>query len=388
MTPCPSPRLFEPPARGSLSFRSNWTVGLAAATSLLASALFGVAPARAQDRAVHVYNWSDYVDPRMLELFTTETGIRVVYDTYDTNEILETKLLAGKSGYDVVAPSGPFLQRLIRAGAFQKLDRGRLPNLRHAWPEVTARLAAFDPGNAYAVNYMWGTTGIGVNVAKVRERLGGQPADSWEILLKPELVSRLRDCGVHVLDSAEDVLPGVLKHLGLDPDTKRVEDLQKAGDALGAVRGNFRKFHSSEYINALANGDACVALGYSGDVLQAKRRAREASNGVEISYHIPREGALMWFDSFAIPADAERPGAAHAFIDFMMRPEVAAANTNFVSYASGNLAAKALIRPDILADPGIYPDEATLARLFTNTAYDERTQRAVTRIWTRVRTGR
>jgi putrescine transport system substrate-binding protein len=357
----------------------------------LAAALLGVLAATcafAQERVVHVYNWTDYVDPKVLERFTAETGIKVVYDTYDTNEIVETKLLAGKSGYDVVVPSGPFIQRLIRASVFQKLDRAKLPNLKHAWPEIQARLAAYDPGNVYGVNYMWGTTGIGVNRAKVKERLGDVPLDSWNLLLDPELSGKLKDCGIHVLDAPEDMLPGVLKALGLDPDSKKQEDLQKAADALMKVRGNIRKFHSSEYINALANGDICMAIGYSGDILQARKRAIEAKNGVDIAYVIPREGALMWFDAMAVPADAPHPAEAHAFIDFMLRPEVAAANTDFLSYANGNLAAKDLIRPEIASDPGIYPDAQTFARLVTNSAYDERTQRTVTRLWTRIRTGR
>ncbi|MDB5511652.1 MAG: extracellular solute-binding protein family 1 [Enterovirga sp.] len=345
--------------------------------------------AAAQDRTVNIYNWSDYIDPAVLESFTKQTGIKVVYDTFDTNEILETKLLAGRSGYDVVVPSGPFLQRLIRASVFQKLDRDRLPNLRNAWPEIAARLAAFDPGNLHGVNYMWGTTGLGVNLARVRERLGpDQPLDTWDLLLKPELSGKLADCGIHVLDAPEDIFPGVLKALGLEPDSKKPEDLQKAADALTAVRGNVRKFHSSEYINALANGDICLAVGYSGDILQAKKRAEEAKNGIGIAYLIPREGALMWFDSLAIPTDAPHPVEAHAFIDFLLRPEVAAANTNFIAYASGVGAARPLVRPEILADPGIYPDAAAFGRLFTNTAPDERAQRVVTRLWTRIRTGR
>lgn len=357
--------------------------------AILLSACLARPAAAAAERVVHVYNWSDYVAPGVLEDFTRETGIRVVYDTYDSNEILETKLLAGRSGYDVVVPSGPFLQRLVRAGVFQRLDRARLPNLRHVWPEVAARLAVFDPGNLHAVDYMWGTTGIGVNVAKVRERLGRDvPLDSWDLLLKPALSGKLRDCGIHVLDAPEDVFPGVLRALGLDPDTRNPDDLGRAADALVRVRGNVRKFHSSEYVNALAGGDACLAIGYSGDILQAKRRAEEARNGVVLAYAVPREGALMWFDSFAVPADAGNVAEAHAFIDYMLRPEIAARNTDAVAYASGNGAARALIRPDILADPGIYPDAATFGRLFTNTAYDERTQRVVTRLWTRVRTGR
>jgi putrescine transport system substrate-binding protein len=360
----------------------------ARAAVVLAAFVLHAGAALAQERVLNVYNWSDYIDPKVLADFTRETGIKVTYDTYDTNEILETKLLAGKSGYDVVVPSGPFLQRLIKAGAFRKLDRDKLPNLKNAWPEITQRLAAFDPGNLYAVDYMWGTTGIGLNVKKVKERLGDLPRDSWDLVLRPEIVAKLKDCGIHMLDAPEDILPGVLNYLRFDPDSKKPEDLQAAGDALMKVRDTIAKFHSSEYINALANGDICMAVGYSGDVLQAKRRAEEAKNGVEIAYVLPREGALMWFDTLAIPADAEHASEAYAFIDYLMRPEVAAANTNFVAYASGNLAAKAFVKPEILADPGIYPDAGVFARLFTNTAYDERTQRLVTRTWTRIRTGR
>jgi putrescine transport system substrate-binding protein len=341
-----------------------------------------------QQRVVNVYNWSDYVDPKALDEFTKQTGIKVVYDTYDNNEIVETKLLAGKSGYDIVVPSGPFLQRLIAAKVFQRLDKAKIPNLTHMWPEVQQRLAVYDPGNQHAVNYMWGTTGIGINVKKVRERLGDIPLNTWDLVMRPELASKLKGCGIYMLDSPEDLFPGILAYLGLNPDSKRIDDLNRAGEALFKVRGNVQKFHSSEYINALANGDICMAVGYSGDVLQAKKRAEEAKNGVEIGYVIPREGALMWFDSIAIPADAKNVNEAHAFIDYLMRPEVAAQNTKFVAYASGNLAAKQFVNPEILNNPGVYPDEATFKRLFTNTAYDERSQRIVTRAWTRVKTGR
>ncbi len=344
--------------------------------------------APAQERVVNVYNWSDYIDPKMLEEFTQQTGIKVVYDTYDNNEIVETKLLAGRSGYDLVVPSGPFLQRLIKAKIFRPLDKEKLPNIGNLWPEIMQRLAVFDPGNQHAIDYMWGTTGLGINVKKVRERLGDIPLNTWDLLMKPELSSKLKDCGIYVLDSPEDLFPGILSYLGLNPDSKREEDLKRAGDALFRIRGNVQKFHSSEYINALANGDICLAVGYSGDVLQARSRAEEAKNGQEITYVIPREGALMWFDAFAIPADAKNIDEAHEFLNFMMRPEVAAANTNFVSYASGNLAAKPLVDPEILNNPGVYPDEETFKRLFTNTAYDNRTQRTVTRLWTRVKTGR
>lgn len=354
----------------------------------LVVALGLAAGAIAQERVVNVYNWSDYIDPKVLENFTKETGIKVTYDTYDTNELVETKLLVGKSGYDIVVPSGPFLQRLIKAGVLQKLDRSKLPNLQHMWPEITQRLQVYDPGNQYAVNYMWGTTGIGLNEKKVRERLGATPLNSWDLFLRPDLVAKLKDCGVQVLDAPEDIFPNVLSYLGLNPDSKRVEDLNRAGETLFRIRGAVQKFHSSEYINALANSDICMAVGYSGDVLQAKKRADEAKNDVQVSYVIPREGALMWFDSLAVPGDAKNVAEAHAFIDYLMRPQVAAANTNFVNYASGNLAAKQFVKPELLGNPGIYPDEATFKRLFTNTAFDERAQRIVTRLWTRVKTGR
>lgn len=355
----------------------------------LVAALAGPARAEAPERVVNVYNWSDYIDPKVMEAFTKETGIKVVYDTYDNNEILETKLLAGRSGYDVVVPSGPFLQRLIKAGAFLPLDKTRLKNLGNVWPEIAARLAVYDPGNLYAVDYMWGTTGIGVNLGAVRERLGpNQPLNTWSLVLNPANAGKLKDCGIMMLDSPEDLIPSMLPSFGLKSDTRRWDDITQVTDALFRLRGNVRKFHSSEYIQALANGDICVAVGYSGDVLQARKRAEEAKNGIEIAYLIPREGTLMWFDSFAIPKDAAHSAEALTFIDYMLRPEVAAANTNFVSYASGNLPARKLVKPEILSNPGIYPDEATMARLSTNTAWDDKTQRFVTRLWTRVRTGR
>lgn len=359
---------------------------LFAAISLLVMSSIGVS---AQERVVHVYNWSDYIAPKVLEDFTRETGIRVVYDTYDNNEIVETKLLAGKSGYDIVSPSGPFLQRMVKLGVFRKLDKDKLPNLKNAWPEIMERIAVFDPDNQYAIDYMWGTTGIGLNLKKVRAALGpDQPLDSWDLLLKPEIAAKLKRCGIQVLDSSEDFFPSVLNYIGLDPDSKKPEDLEKAGAALKATRGNIKKFHSSEYINALANGDICMAVGYSGDIMQAKRRAAQAGKGVDIGYFVPKEGALMWFDLMAIPADAPHPEEAHTFLDYLMRPEVAAANSDFVSFASGNLAARELVKPEIRNEPAIYPDDSIFKRLFTNTAYGEAAQRLVTRLWTRIKAGR
>jgi putrescine transport system substrate-binding protein len=356
-------------------------------TCLAALALW-MSAALAQDKIVNLYIWNDYLDPKVLEDFTKETGIKVVVDNYDNNEIVETKMLAGKSGYDIVVPSAPFLQRMVAADLFLPLDRARLSNHKNLWPEILDRMKLYDPGNKYAVPYLWGTLGLGVNVAKVKERLGGNIPPSWDLLLDPKLSSKLKDCGIHVLDGPEDVLPNVLRALKLDPNSKNAADIQKAGDAVFRVRENVRKFHSSEYINALAGGDICMAMGFSGDILQARKRAKEAGNGVEIDYIIPREGAQMWFDSMVIPKDAPNPANALVFIDYMLRPDVAAANSNLVEYANANLPSRALIKQEVLNNPGVYPTEEVMNRLFTNTAYDERLQRIVTRLWTRVKTGR
>jgi len=349
--------------------------------------------ANAQERVVNVYNWSDYIDPKVLEDFTKETGIKVRYDTFDSNEIVEAKLLAGKTGYDVVVPGSTVLRRLVSVGLFQKLDKSKIPNLTNAWPEITQRLAIYDPGNEYAVNYMWGTTGIGYNVAKVKERLGNTPIDSWDIFFKPENLAKLRSCGVHVLDGPEEVLPAALKYLGFDPDSKNAAEIEKAGELLVKLRPNIQKFHSSEYLNALANGEICLVLGWSGDVFQAKARAKEAAEKtkkpvIEIEYIVPKEGAQIFFDSFSIPKDAPNADAAHVFINFMMRPDIAARNTNFVSYANGNLASQKSIDKDIIGNPAIYPPADVLKRLYTVTPYPAQLQRTVTRVWTRVKTGR
>ena len=354
-----------------------------------ALALLIAAPAHAQQRIVNVYNWSDYIEPSLLDNFTEQTGIKVRYDTFDSNDTLETKLLAGKSGYDVVVPTGFFLERQIKAGVFQKLDKSKLPNLVNIWPEIAQRLAAYDPGNLYAVNYMWGTTGIGYNVAKAREALGGDgKIDSWEVVFKPELLAKFRGCGVYLLDSADDIMPAALQYLGFDPNSHKEAELQKAADLLVKVRSSVRKFHSSEYLDALATGEACFAVGFSGDVKQAQKRAAEAKNGVEIAYAIPKEGAQLWFDNLAIPRDAKHVAEAHAFIDFLQRPGVAAKNSDFISYANGNLASQKFIDKAVLEDPNIYPDEATMSRLYTIKAYDAATQRLLNRQWTRIKTGK
>jgi putrescine transport system substrate-binding protein len=357
---------------------------LSAATAFAA---FFTLAAGAQERVVNVYNWSDYIDDSILADFTKETGIKVVYDVFDSNEILETKLLAGGSGYDVVVPSAHFLARQIQAGVFQKLDKSKLPNISNMWDVIQERTASYDPGNEYSINYMWGTTGIGYNVKKVKEALGIDKVDSWDVFFKPEMISKLADCGVYVLDQSSDIIPTALHYLGLDPNSTNPDDIAKAEELMLSIRPHIRKFHSSEYINALANGDICLAVGWSGDVFQARDRAAEADQGVEIAYSVPKEGADMWFDQMAIPADAQHPEEALAFINYMMKPEVAAKASNYVYYANGNKASQAFIEKEILEDPAIYPDEATLAKLYSVLPLDPKTQRIVTRAWTKITTG-
>ena len=361
-------------------------IGLVIAAAVL---LFAGPGAAQQERIVNVYNWSDYVAPPVIDDFTKETGIKVRYDTFDSNDTLEAKLLAGKSGYDVVVPTGYFLERQIKAGIFQKLDKSKLPNLANLWPEITQRLGQNDPGNQYAVNYMWGTTGIGYNAKKVRDILGSDgKIDSWDVVFKPEQLAKFKDCGVHMLDSSDDMLPAALQYLRLDPNTTKDADLQKAADLMIKIRPSVRKFHSSEYLNALASGEICLVVGFSGDIKQAQKRAVEAKNGVDIGYSIPKEGAQLWFDNLAIPRDARNVAEAHAFINYLQKPEVAAQNSSFISYANGNLASQKFIDKSVLDDRTIYPDAATLAKLYIINAHDAKTERVMNRLWTRIKTGR
>jgi putrescine transport system substrate-binding protein len=358
--------------------------------ALTAIACFAaIVPGMAQQRVLNVYNWSDYVDPDVLADFTKRTGIKLRYDTFDTNDMLEAKLLAGRSGYDVVAPTGYFLARQIKAKIFQPLDKSKLPNLVHLWPEISKRLEKYDPGNVHAVNYMWGTTGIGYNVAKAKEAMGaGGAVDSWDVAFNPQKLGRFKDCGIHMLDSADDILPSALHYIGLDPNSSREADLQKAAEVVIKVRPLVRKFHASEYLNALATGEICFAVGFSGDVKQAQKRAQEAKSGIEIAYAIPKEGAQLWFDNLAIPRDAKNVAEAHEFINFLQIPEVAAKNSNFISYANGNLASQKFIDKDVLEDRTIYPDAEMMKKLYTINAHDAATVRLLNRLWTRIKTGR
>ena len=362
------------------------TAGIVASLTIAVVLAPSMATAQ-QERVVNFYNWSDYIDPAVLDDFSKETGIKVRYDTFDSNDTLEAKLLAGKSGYDVVVPTGYFLARQIEAGIFQKLDKSKLPNLVNAWPEIARDLAVYDPGNLYAVNYMWGTTGIGYNAKAARQASGDAPIDSWAEVFEPDKIAKFKDCGVYLLDSSDDVMSAALHYLHLDPNSSDPAILEKAADLLVKIRPYVRKFHSSEYLNALATGEICFAVGFSGDVKQAQKRAAEAKAGIAIGYAIPKEGAQLWFDNLAIPKDAPDPAAAHALINYLLRPEAAAKNTNFISYANGNLASQKFIDRSILDDRTIYPEAATMARLYTIIAHDQKSQRLINRLWTRIKTG-
>ena len=359
---------------------------LLAVASLLASAL--ALPAFAQG-SVNVYNWSDYIAEDQLKDFAKDTGIKVNYTTYDSNEILDAKLRTGRSGYDIVVPTAsPFFVRQLQANIFAALDKSKLKNWKNLDPEIMAALATYDSGNAHAVPWMWGTIGIGYNVAEIRKRMPDAPVDSLRMIFDPAVVSKFQDCGVMLLDSATDMLPAALKYLGLDPDSKKPEDLAKAADVVKAVRPYVRKFHSSEYINALAGGNICLAFGFSGDIFQARDRGAKAASKVDIEYTIPKEGAMLWIDVVAIPKDAPNLANAYRFLDFMLEAKVAAASTELTGYANGNKAAFALLPKDISENPLIYPPPAVRAKFYTITAGTAEQTRERTRLWTSVKTGR
>lgn len=358
------------------------TLAIAAGLALLAG------NAAAQEEAiVNVYNWSDYIADDTIAKFEAETGIIVNYDVFDSNEIVEAKLLTGGSGYDIVVPSASFLERQIAAGLFQKLDKSKLANLGNMDADIMAAVTTADPGNEHSVVYMWGTTGFGYNVEAIKARMPNAPVGSWDMIFDPEIVSKFADCGVSLLDAPAEVIPAALNYLGRDPDSEDPDDLKAAEELITNVRPFIRYFHSSQYISDLANGDTCIAHGYSGDILQARDRADEADQGVELEYVIPNEGAVIWFDMLAIPADAPHPDNAHKFIDFIMQPQIAADISNYVYYANANAASFDLIDPDVTDDPGIYPIDEAKANLFATRSYSLRFDRLLTRTWTRIKTG-
>ncbi|MGM0585018.1 MAG: polyamine ABC transporter substrate-binding protein [Pseudomonadota bacterium] len=357
---------------------------------LSALAVLAATPALAQEEPVlNVYNWSDYIAADTIAKFEEQTGIDVTYDVYDSNEVLEAKLMAGSSGYDVVVPTADFMARQIQAGVYQELDKSKLPNLENMDDLIMEKVAAFDPDNAHAVVYMWGTTGLGYNADMIAERLGEDaPTDSWDMVFDPEVVSKLEDCGVTMLDAPTEMIPAAMNYLGLDPTSTDPDDIQATEDLLKTVAPHVRYFHSSQYINDLANGDVCLSVGWSGDVFQARDRAAEADNGVTIEYVIPKEGALSWFDMLAIPADAPHPDNAHKFINFIMDAEVTAEITNYVWYANANSASLPMVDEEVTSDPGIFPPEEVKEKLWVAPVYDARSDRLLNRAWTAVKTGR
>lgn len=356
----------------------------------LLALLIAALPAAAQERVLNVYNWSDYIDPYAVARFTRETGIRVRYDVYDSLETLEGRLSAGRSGYDIIVPtSEPTFARLLRAGGLREIDRARIPNWRNLDPVLMERVASIDPGNRHGAVYLWGTVGLGIRVDRVRAALGPDvPLDSLDILLRPENAARLARCGIMVMDSPTDVLPSVQRWLGRDPNGTSAEDLRAAGDALMAIRRHVRAIiPSSSILDALASGEACVALTYSGDVIQAQARAREANRGVEVAYVMPR-GAQLWFDMLAIPADAPNPDAAHAFINFLLQPDVMAGITSHVRYPNAVPASRPLVEEAVRNDRSVFPEAALLAETFVAGTPPREAERARTRLWARFKAGR
>lgn len=354
---------------------------------LLLLAFIG-SPLAISAESLHIYNWSDYIAEDTIANFEAETGIKVTYDVYDSNEVLETKLFAGNSGYDLVFPTArPFAGRHVKSGMYQALNKKLLPNLSNIDPVILNSLTDLDNGNAHLVPYMWGTTGIGYNVKKVKEILGNDmPLDTWQLVFNPEITEKLSACGVSLMDDATEVFAAVRAFTGNDPADFSKKAIDTAVETIKAVRPNIKYFHSSQYINDLANGDTCVAHGYSGDLLQARDRAAEAANGVEIAYVVPSEGAVVWTDVIAIPADAKNVEQAHKFLNYMMRPDVIAKVTNYVSYANANKQANKLVDEAIANDPGIYPPQATLDKLMILNTPSDKQAREMNRSWTRLKT--
>ena len=348
-----------------------------------------VGPAVAQERVVNVYNWTDYIDPKVIEAFTAETGIRVRYDVYDSLETLEAKMLAGRSGYDIIVPtSEPTFSRLIRAKALAEIDRARVPNWSNLDPALMRRVESSDPGNRFGAIYLWGTVGMGILPERVRALAPDAPLDGWDLVLKPENARRLKACGITIMDSAIDVIPSVLRYLGRRPDSTDANDLAAVEKTLMAIRPHVRNFANAGALEALATGQTCVAITYSGDVIQAQARAKEAGKGVVVAYVAPKEGAQVAFDMLAIPADAPDREAAHAFIDFVLRPPMMAAITNMTRYPNAVPATRPMLDPALLADTNVFPSEAQMAGFFAPAAIPQAAERARNRMWARFKAGK
>jgi len=379
------------PKKEKLEHHQMKALGLKnAGKTLLALSLLGAmaGAAQADDKVLHVYNWSDYIAPDTIANFEKESGIKVVYDVFDSNETLEAKLLAGKSGYDIVVPSNNFLAKQIKAGVYQELDKSKLSNYDNLNKSLLKAVSVSDPDNKHAFPYMWGSIGIGYNPEKVKAALGIDKIESWDTILKPENLAKLKGCGVSFLDSPTEMLPVALHYLGLPTDTQKKADLKQAEDLFLKLRPSIGYFHSSKYISDLANGNICVAVGYSGDIQQAKSRAAEAGGKVKVAYDIPKEGAGSFYDMVAIPKDAENVDAAYKFMNYLLEPKVMAAITNSVRFPNGNEKATPLVDKDITSDPGIYPSADVQAKLYAIADLPAATQREMTRSWTKIKSGK
>ena len=360
---------------------------LAACAGCSDPAAHGV-PASASEKVLNVYNWSDYIQPSVIADFQKESGIHVNYDVFDSNEILETKLLTGHTNYDVVVPSGAFLERQIQADIYQKLDKSLLSNLKNVDPDVARAEALYDPGNQYSVDYMWITSGVGYNTADIRQRLADAPVNSWRMLFDPAIVSNFQDCGVSILDAPSEVVATVLLFLRRNPNSNSLDDLKAAEQVLHAMRPYVRYVDSSRYIDNLANGDICLAMGWSGDIKQAHDRAKEVGKGVDLAYAIPKEGAISNYDVLAIPADAPHVRNAHLFINYLLRPEIAARSSNLIKYANAVAADVQPLDPSVRSDPGVYPPPEVRARLNPERPRPPDYQRLLTRMWTRFKSAK
>ncbi|EJM63358.1 spermidine/putrescine-binding periplasmic protein [Pseudomonas sp. GM50] len=362
--------------------RSHINLGLGACLCASLSAVAADAP------TVNVYNWYDYIGPNTLQDFKRDTGIQPVYDTFDSAEVLEGKLLTSRSGYDVVVASNFSLPTLIKAGALAPLPRAQMPDYKNMDTALLAKLANNDPGNQYAVPYLWGTNGIGYNVDKVRAALGDKaPVDSWELVFNEANLAKLGECGVAMLDSPSEMLPVALHYLGLPPNSTNPEDYKKVQALLLKLRPHIAYFNSSKFISDLANGNICVAVGWSGAMLEAKTNAEQAGNGVKIAYSLPKEGAPVWFDTLVLLKDAPHPQQGLAFIDYLMRPEVIAPVTDHLSYPNGNRSATSLVAEATRNNPAVYPSAEAMAKLFTLEPLPKATERVRTRVWSTVKNG-
>jgi putrescine transport system substrate-binding protein len=389
----------DPEILGGMMGRSRRSglAGLAAAFAFLLSACGGHGAGGdqgggssrpgASGKVLNLFIWADYLAPDTIARFEQQTGIKVNIAFYDSNEQLETKLLAGRSGYDIVLPSASFFERQIKAGVYLPLDKSKLPNLKNIDPELMSRVAANDPGNAHGVIYMWGTIGLGYNEKMVQALLPGAPFDSWRLVFDPAVAAKIAKCGINFLDSPAEMMRVVFSYMGKDPNSQDPADLAAAEKVLAGIRPYIRNISTADYIEALANGDLCVAVGYNGDLLQSRDRARDASKGIDIKYSTPKEGTVLWFDSMAIPMDAPHPDSAYAFINYILTPQVVADISNFKRYANANLASQPFLLPDVKADPGIYPTAEIMGRLKVQTADSTDQARALTRVWQKFKTG-